>query len=281
MKVGVTLPVFTSDVAATLDGARRAHHAGLDSVWVYDHMWPLGGPKERTILECYSTLAYLAAATEDITIGTLVTRSTLRNAALLAKMVATVGLIAPGRVTVAIGSGDAASRPENDAFGLPYVGGKERARQLEATVTTVRTHLHGDGPLPGPRPTPPPPVWVGGRSPAMLDIAGRVADGWNAWGATVEDFAREAEVVRAAAGGRAVALTWAGSAVIAPDDTEARVKLGDRDPGAYLVGGPETLGAHLAALGAAGCSHAILGFPDASRPGSYELLGDLARTLVR
>lgn len=281
MKVGVTLPVFTSDAALTLDGARRAHHAGLDSVWVYDHMWPLGGPKERTILECYSTLGYLAAATEDIIIGTLVTRSTLRNAALLARMVATVGLIAPGRVVVAIGSGDAASRPENEAFGLPYVGGKERVRQLEATVTTVRGHLNGNGSLPGPRPSPPPPVWVGGRSHPMLEIAGHVADGWNAWGATVEDFAREAEVVRTAARGREVALTWAGSAMIATDDAAARAKLGSRDPARYLVGSPETIGARLTALEAAGCSHAILGFPDASRPGSYELLGDVRRGVYR
>ena len=281
MKVGVTLPVFTSDVAVVLDGARRARAAGLDSVWVYDHMWPLGGPKERTILECYSTLAYLAATTEDIIIGTLVTRSTLRNPALLARMVASVGLIAPGRLIVAIGSGDAASRPENEAFGLLYVGGKERARQLEETVTTVRGHLHGEGPLPGPRPSPPPPVWVGGRSPAMLEIAGSAADGWNAWGATLEDFTREGEVVRRASGGRPVELTWAGSAVIASDDAEARAKLGARDPAGYLVGGTETMGSRLAALESAGCAHAILGFPDASRPGSYELLGDVTRTLFR
>jgi alkanesulfonate monooxygenase SsuD/methylene tetrahydromethanopterin reductase-like flavin-dependent oxidoreductase (luciferase family) len=279
MKIGVTLPVFTSDVGVVFDAARRAREAGLDSAWVYDHMWPLGGPKERTILECYSTLAYLAATTQDITIGTLVTRSTLRNPALLARMVATVGSIAPGRVIIGIGTGDAASRPENVAFGLPYIAGVERARQLEETVTTVRAHLHGDGSLPGPGLSSPPQVWVGGRSAAVREVAGRVADGWNSWGASLETFVREADSVRRAAEGRAVELTWAGSALIASDDAEARAKLGVRDPARYLVGGTETLRARLGALASAGCSHAILGFPDASRPGSYELLGDLRASI--
>jgi alkanesulfonate monooxygenase SsuD/methylene tetrahydromethanopterin reductase-like flavin-dependent oxidoreductase (luciferase family) len=281
MKVGVTLPVFTRGAEVVLDGARRAQASGLDSVWVYDHMWPLGGPKARTILECYSTLAYLAASSEDIIIGTLVTRSTLRNPVLLARMVATVGLIAPGRLIIAVGSGDAASRPENEAFGFEYVKGKERARQLEDTVTALRAHLNGHGPPPGPRPSPPAPLWVGGRSPAVLEVAGRLADGWNCWGATPEELAREGEVVRRAAGDREVELTWAGSAVIASDDAEARERLGSRDPAAYLVGGPETLGARLIALESAGCSHAIVGFPDAARPGSYELLGRVARSAFR
>jgi alkanesulfonate monooxygenase SsuD/methylene tetrahydromethanopterin reductase-like flavin-dependent oxidoreductase (luciferase family) len=278
VKIGVTLPVFTGDVDVVLDGARRARDAGLDSVWMFDHMWPLSGGKERPILECYSTLAYLASITADTTIGTLVTRSTLRNPVVLAKMAATVSAIAPGRLVVGIGSGDAVSKDENDAYGFPYLAGGARAEQLEETVTIVRDHLNGRGVLPaGPHPSRPPRVWVGGRSAAALAIAGRSADGWNCWGGTPEAFARERESVVAAAEGRDVDLTWAGLAVIGTTDAEASAGLGTRDPARYLVGGPDSLAAQLGELAAAGCSHAILTFPDASRRGSFELLGEVRR----
>jgi alkanesulfonate monooxygenase SsuD/methylene tetrahydromethanopterin reductase-like flavin-dependent oxidoreductase (luciferase family) len=280
LKIGVTLPVFTGDIDIVADAVRRARYAGLDSVWMFDHMWPLSGGKERPILESYSTLAYLASISEDITIGTLVTRSTMRNPAVLAKMAATVSAIAPGRLVVGIGSGDALSKEENDAYGLPYLTGGARAEQLEETVTIVRDHLNGRGVLPaGPHPSRPPRVWVGGRSAAALAIAGRSADGWNCWGATPEEFAREGESVRAASGGRDIDLTWAGLAVIAPTDAGARAKLGTRNPSQYVVGGPDSLAAHIGELAAAGCSHAIVTFPDAGRPGSFELLGEVRQRI--
>ena len=103
-----------------VDGAHRAREAGLDSVFVFDHLWPLTGGKERPIFESWTTLAHIAAVTDTMDIGTLVTRSSLRHPAVLAKMAATVASIAPGRLIVAIGSGDEMSRPENEAYGIPY-----------------------------------------------------------------------------------------------------------------------------------------------------------------
>jgi alkanesulfonate monooxygenase SsuD/methylene tetrahydromethanopterin reductase-like flavin-dependent oxidoreductase (luciferase family) len=104
LKLGVTLPQFTGDAELFLDGARRAEHLGLDSVWVFDHLWPLGA-KRRPILEGWTALASVASATERIGIGTMVTRSSLRNPAVLAAMAATVGALAPGRLTVGLGCG--------------------------------------------------------------------------------------------------------------------------------------------------------------------------------
>jgi alkanesulfonate monooxygenase SsuD/methylene tetrahydromethanopterin reductase-like flavin-dependent oxidoreductase (luciferase family) len=274
VKIGVTLPVFTDDASVFIDGARRARDAGLDSVWVFDHLWPIGGTKQRPILESYTALAYLAEAVPDVTIGTLVTRASLRHPLVLAKMVATVATIAPGRVIVAIGSGDALSRPENEAFGYGYPGREERIEALESSVLAVREHLRGDGVLSsGPRPAIRPPVWVAGRSAAVRDVAGRSGDGWNCWGASPEEFVAENASVRAAAGGRRVEPTWGGLAVIASSEAEARAKLGKRDPSQYLVGGVGTLKKRLGELASAGCSHAIVTFPDAGHPGSYEMLG--------
>src|SRR5680860_1174492 len=129
-KFGVTLPQFTKERERFLDGARRAEALEYDSVWVFDHLWPLGGDRERPVLESWTSLAHLAAVTERVTLGTLVTRSSLRHEVLLAKMVATVGELAPGRLICALGSGDKMSEGENLAFGLPYFAGDDRINQL-------------------------------------------------------------------------------------------------------------------------------------------------------
>ena len=290
---GVTLPQFTGDVETFVEAARRAERLGLDSIWVFDHLWPLSGSKQRPILEAWTALAWLAQATERVTIGTLVTRSSLRHSALLAKMAATVGAIAPGRLVVGIGSGDHASRPENEAFGLPYFSGADRVPQLVSAVEVVRHYLHEpqvsiDGSfgridaLPvSPRPDPPPAVWLGGRSPELLEVAGRLADGWNCWGATTEEFSLEARAVHRAARGRHVELSWGGVVLLGADDADANEKLGARERSRYLVGGPATVASRLASLVAAGARHLVLTFPDAAQPETYERLAEQVRPAVR
>lgn len=299
IKIGVTLPQFTDDAGVVVDGARRARDAGLDSVFVFDHLWPLSGGKERPVFEGWTTLAYVAALTEDIEVGTLVTRSSLRHPAVLGKMAATVGTIAPGRVIVAIGSGDEMSRPENEAFGIPFFSGDDRIGQMISTTDVVRRFLRDDlvsmkddyvalDALPvSPRPvspTPPslpPAVWIGGRSERILEAAGRVADGWNGWGGTPKEFARDGAAVRAAAPDRDVELTWGGLVVLAESDDEAVARLGGRDPSEYVVGGPERVARHLAALIEAGATHLIATFPDPGAPSNYERLGGEVRRILR
>jgi alkanesulfonate monooxygenase SsuD/methylene tetrahydromethanopterin reductase-like flavin-dependent oxidoreductase (luciferase family) len=283
--VGVSLPQFTAEPDVMLDGARRAQAAGLDSVWLFDHLWPLGR-KDRPVLECWSTLAWLAATTEQIEIGTLVTRSSLRHPAVVAKMAATVGEIAPGRVIVGIGSGDEASRAENEAFGIPYYRGDERIDQLVSTVTVMRRYLsqatvtrHDDfaaiEELPtSPRPEPAPRIWVGGRSEQMLEVAGTEADGWNGWGGTPENFAADAQLVLDYSGGRPVELSWGGQVILGETDRDAQTRLGDRDPKNFVVGAPEIVAARLQAFVDAGARHLVIGFPDAGTPGTYEAFAE-------
>lgn len=281
---GVTLPQFTDDAATFVDGARRVEALGFDSLWLFDHLWPLSGGKQRPVLESWTSLAYLAAATREVGIGTLVTRSSLRRPAVLAKMAATVATIAPGRVTVAIGSGDAASRAENEAFGIPYYGGPERVEQLVSAVEVVQRYLHqGEMSLSdryesmvglptSPRPERVPPVWIGGRSPEVLEIAGRLGNGWNGWGTTPEEFELSAAAVQRAAGDREVEMTWGGLVIIAETDDEANAKVGSRDPRDYLIGGPETVARALTRIVEAGASHLIVTVTDPAAEGIYELL---------
>ncbi|MEA2486419.1 MAG: hypothetical protein QOF16_73, partial [Actinomycetota bacterium] len=142
--LGVTLPQFGSDPDVFVDGARRAESLGLDSAWVFDHLWPLSGGKERPIFEAWTAMSYLASTTRKIGLGTLVTRSSLRHPVLLAKAIATTATIAPGRVTVGIGSGDDLSRAENEAFGAPHWDADQRTAQLISTCQVVRSFLTAD-----------------------------------------------------------------------------------------------------------------------------------------
>ena len=293
--IGVTLPQFTDDAERFTSSARRAEELGFDSAWVFDHLWPLSGGKDRPIFEGWTSLSWLAQGTTRIGIGTLVTRSSLRHPALLAKMAATVASVAPGRLTITIGSGDEMSRAENEAFGIPYYEGGDRLDQLASTVGVVRAFLSGEevthqddfvavDALPvSPRPPQLPTVWVAGRSDDALEVAGNFADGWNGWGGSPQRFAQDALRVSefaGQAGERAVELTWAGLVVLGIDDDDARAKLKGKKPPDAVVGGPDTVARHLDALVDAGARHLVLTFTDAGRPGSYELLAEKVRPLL-
>lgn len=291
VKLGVTLPQFTDDPDVVVDGARRARDAGLDSVFVFDHLWPLTGGKERPLFESWTTLAHIAAVTDDIDIGTLVTRSSLRHPAVLAKMAATVAAIAPGRLIVAIGSGDEMSRPENEAYGIPYYGGDDRVPQMISTADAVRRYVTTENvsmsgayvtldDLPASPVVEPPKVWLGGRSQPVLEAAGRVGDGWNGWAGTPERFARDAAIVKAAATGRDVQLSWGGLVIMADTDKAARAKLGTRDPKGFVVGSPDTVARTLGLFIEAGATHLVATFTDPAEPSNYLRLGSDVRRLL-
>jgi alkanesulfonate monooxygenase SsuD/methylene tetrahydromethanopterin reductase-like flavin-dependent oxidoreductase (luciferase family) len=271
VRVGVMLPQFTADPAVLLDGVRRAEALGLDSMWTFDHLWPLSGGKQRPIFECWSALAHIAECTRRATVGTLVTRSSLRHSALLARMAVTVAGVAPGRLIVAIGSGDARSRRENEAFGIPYYPGARRTSQLAETVEVVGRALAADAAGAA--------LWVGGRGRAALELAGRLADGWNSWGTNPAEFSLDAGIVTEAAAGRPVELSWAGTILIGRDVAGARAKLKDRNPDEYLVGAPPDVAEQLSGLVAAGARHVIGTFPDARDPEVYELWAEVSGAL--
>ncbi|MGH2752828.1 MAG: LLM class flavin-dependent oxidoreductase [Actinomycetota bacterium] len=271
-RVGVTLPQFSGDPRRFAEGAAAVEESRLDSLWVFDHLWPLSGGKERPAFEAWSSLAWLARRTGRVQIGTLVTRSSLRHPALLAKMAATVASIAPGRVTVAIGSGDQMSRAENEAFGIPYYAEGERIDQLRSTVETVINLLRGGSfslrddhvaitdLTVSPRPSPAPPVWVAGRSDDAIEVAATLADGWNGWAGSPERFAQDAGNLVEMAEGRALEITWGGLVVLRATDAAAAAALGGRSPRGLVVGGPGTVARKLRRYIDAGARHLIITF---------------------
>src|SRR3979490_1543386 len=120
VRVGLTLPSFVEDPAIPIAGARAAEEAGLDAVFVFDHLWRGDPPNRRPALECFALLGAVAAETTRIQVGTFVARSTLRPPPMRATCFLTAQRVSNGRLIAGIGAGDSESRAENEAFGLEF-----------------------------------------------------------------------------------------------------------------------------------------------------------------
>jgi F420-dependent oxidoreductase-like protein len=143
MRVGLQIPSFTTPGGpATLRGqlsdvAQRAEAAGFASLWVMDHFFQIDfiGPAEQEMLEGYSTLSYLAALTERVTLGTLVTGVTYRHPGVLAKTISTLDVLSGGRAVLGIGA--AWYEREHAGLGVPFPPLRERFERLEETLQIV------------------------------------------------------------------------------------------------------------------------------------------------
>ena len=149
---------------------RDAELCGAGALWAVDHLfWP------RPMLECLTTLAVAAAATDQVPIGTCVLQLPLRDPAVLAKQATALHLLSGGRFVLGLGVG---SHPgEYVAAG---VGFDERGRIMDEGLAQLRRIWAADGIEPYRQlPTSPAvPVWIGGSSGAARRRAARSADGW-------------------------------------------------------------------------------------------------------
>jgi F420-dependent oxidoreductase-like protein len=213
MRLGLALPHYDTSLGgqpASWEGvarvARKAEASGFDSVWVSDHFFldwsKYGGPSTiQGSLECWTTMAAIAAVTERIRVGSLVVCNDFRNPALLAKMAASLDLLSNGRLDLGLGAGW--YEPEYRAAGYEFDDAKTRITRLgEATEIITRLlsgeelvfkgeHYTVDGAVlrPGPLQQPRPPVWVGGKGDRNLKTIVRHADGWNfSWVGSYDDY---------------------------------------------------------------------------------------------
>jgi alkanesulfonate monooxygenase SsuD/methylene tetrahydromethanopterin reductase-like flavin-dependent oxidoreductase (luciferase family) len=232
VKIGLILPLFSGDPAKVLAAACEAEELGFDGVFAFDHFFPPGAPRDRAALEAFTTLAAVAAVTERVEIGTMVTRASLRPPGLLAKQASWLDAASGGRFVLGIGTGDPIDRAEHEAYGIPELDKPTRRVHLEEVVTALKTLFDGksypggdlvpalEGPLlPPPRPGGP-PIWIGAQADVVVRMAGRIADGWNGWGLDPDRFAAKVRVLREAAEGRPVTPTWAGITLIGSDQNE-------------------------------------------------------------
>jgi len=203
MRVGLQLPSFTwpGGPAAIADRlrsiARTAEDAGFSSLWVMDHFFQLppetgwDGP-DRPMLEAYTTLGFLAASTQRVTLGALVTGVVYRHPGLLVKTATTLDVLARGRAYLGIGAG----WYEREAVGLgvPWPARGERFERLEETLRIAQLmwsgrvepfegrHYRLAEPLSNPAPLarPHPPIMIGGNGERRtLRLVARYADACN------------------------------------------------------------------------------------------------------
>ncbi len=182
MRTDVLLIPFGATFRELRDGARRAEEAGYDGVWLWDHLRGGGEAGPAPVPECWTVLSALAEATSRVTLGPLVLNVANRHPGVLANMAATLQEASGGRLLLGLGAGGSRATPYADeqlALGRAVGTDTERRRELEAAIQQIRALWSGDPPgfL---RPSPAPPIIVGGFGPRMAELAGRLADGFNA-----------------------------------------------------------------------------------------------------
>jgi F420-dependent oxidoreductase-like protein len=174
--------------------ARAADQAGLDTVWLSDHLIQAdpGSTPDAEMLEAYTALGFLACQTERIRLGAMVSAVTYRPPALLVKAVTTLDVLSGGRAWLGIGAGY--HQDEADAMGLPLPGVAERFERLEETLRLALhmwagedsafegTHHRLARPVNVPNPVqrPHPPILIGGTGERKtLRLVAKYADACN------------------------------------------------------------------------------------------------------
>ena len=273
-KISVTLPQFRNDAAPMLEAARRAEAVGFDGVYVFDHLFPLGSP-DRPIFEGFVTLGAVAASTSSITIGTLVIRAPMRPAWTTAKAAWSAQAISGGRLTLGLGAADSMSKPEFEAYGLPFGTVAERIDAVRDTISALHAP---ELQLPG---VAPPKTWIGGRSATVRAAAAEFADGWNAWGGNAEQLFIEGEEIRRQAG-RPFEVSWGGQVLLAPDQEALADRLAERDDADRLVAGtPETVAEQLQRFMDAGADELVLSLLPGPEWNSWDLFVEEVRPRLR
>ncbi len=186
---GVTLPQIKRSWEETRAAALCFDESGFDSVWVCDHLYGVPMPN-LPIFEAWSELAAVAALTERVELGTLVTPPFFRNPAVLAKQVATIDHVSSGRTVVGLGAGW--FQPEFEQTGCSFPSLGERMRALEETATILKglfseerfsfdgRHFQLKDAASEPKPVRRPPILIGGGGEKVLmGIVARHADIWN------------------------------------------------------------------------------------------------------
>ena len=206
VRFGVTLPQIKRSWPEAAAAAREFDALGYDSLWVCDHLYGIPAPN-LPILEAWTELAAVAAITQQAKLGTLVTPPFFRNPAVLAKQVATIDQIAPGRAIAGLGAGW--FPPEFEQTGCAFPSTRERLRALEEMVeilkrlwTDERASFEGryfqvKDAVCEPKPSRRPEILIGGGGEQVLmGIAARHADTWNNMAIFQAALPRKVEALR-------------------------------------------------------------------------------------
>lgn len=269
--------------------AEAAEHAGLEGLFRSDHYRSIVRGEPAGALDAWATLSALAARTERIRLGTMVSPVTFRPASVLAKNVVTVDHISGGRVELGIGAGWYES--EHETYGFPFGTARSRLDELDRQLAEItRQWTNADDVAPRPLQQPRPPIIVGGRAkPRTVAAAVRHADEYNLVSPSLEDARERAGVLRDAAREAdrepLVVSMMTGCVVGLDDDAVAdrvarwRAVTGDSgEP--TLTGTVEELAARLREYEAAGVQRAMLQHLDHEDVEMVAVLGQVAAALA-
>ncbi|HEY4377297.1 MAG TPA: LLM class F420-dependent oxidoreductase [Acidimicrobiales bacterium] len=219
IRAGLQIPNFTYPGVApdqlfekVADLATTAEASGFDTVLVMDHFYqlPLLGQPDDAMFESYTLLAALAARTERVQLGTLVTGVTYRNPAILAKIVTSLDVVSKGRAFLGIGA--AWFDVEHHALGVDFPPLSERYERLEEALLICRAMFRGEQPtiegkhyqvrnafnVPAPIRDGGPPILIGGSGEKKtMPLMARYADAANVI-AGMDEMAGKQEALRAA-----------------------------------------------------------------------------------
>lgn len=303
---GVTLPQIKRSWEETREAALSFEASGFESVWVCDHVYGVPNPV-LPILEGWSLLAAIAAITERVELGTLVTPPFFRNPGVLAKQVATVDQIAGGRVIMGMGAGW--FKPEFEAYGNPFPALGQRMKGLDETIrilkslwTEDRTTIEGEvfqvvDAICEPKPVRRPPILVGGTGEKVLmGIVAREADIWNNMAVTHSKLPQKIEALKRRCGevGRDFdTLTVSQQCVVIIEETEdaarASLEKAKKIYGGHMGSGleehgiwgtPERVAEKLQAHRTLGCSTFVIEFFGRDTRAPAQLFGEQVRPLL-
>ena len=278
MRIGVTVPNVHETLAerTTIEAVgRMADELGFDSIWCNDHLaipgageaggtepaYAAGYGEQRgqNIYEPLIVLAYLAAVTHRVLLGTSVYLLALRHPLLAAKQAVSIDRLSDGRLVLGVGVGWLES--EFAALGVPY---RQRGRRTDEGIAMLKTLCGQDGAgfLPKPVQRPHPPLWIGGRSEAAVRRAARAGDAWHPSHLTVDELRAQipqlhAECERAGRAPEEVAVTTRRKLVLDGSATDA-------DAERVLQGDAGAIAATVAELEQVGVAHLIVELPGAS-----------------
>lgn len=233
---GVTIP----QIKRTWDEAKSAsiefEAMGYDSLWVCDHLY---GPQAPSIpiLEAWSLVSAVAAITDRVEIGTLVTPAGMRNPAQLGKVIATIDNIAGGRIIPGLGAGWMPR--EFTDFGVPFLSTGQRLGQLRETVELLKRmwtepsvtyegkYAQAHNLVCDPKPVRTPPILIGGAGEKVtLKLAAEHAAIWNNMAVHQARLPQKVEVLKqhCASVGRdpsSIVVSQQCLVTIAPDEASA------------------------------------------------------------